>query len=116
MYGAFKDYLQQELDKIRNEGLYKEERVLTTPQGVHIKTSNGLDVLNFCANNYLGLCNDPRVMAGSNMAFFRWGYGMASVRFICGTQQVHKDLEKKLSEFLGMEDTILFSSAFDANG
>lgn len=116
MYGEFKNYLQQELDKIKSEGLYKEERVLTTPQGVHIKTSNGLDVLNFCANNYLGLCNDPRVMAGSNMAFFRWGFGMASVRFICGTQQVHKDLEKKISEFLGMEDTILFSSAFDANG
>ncbi|MEI6575532.1 MAG: glycine C-acetyltransferase [Bacteroidota bacterium] len=116
MYGKFKDYLANELDRIKSEGLYKEERVLMTPQGVHIKTDNGLDVLNFCANNYLGLCNDPRVMAGSNMAFFRWGFGMASVRFICGTQKVHKDLEKKLSEFLGMEDTILFSSAFDANG
>jgi len=116
MYGKFKDYLNKELGRIKSEGLYKEERVLVTPQGVHIKTDNGLDVLNFCANNYLGLCNDPRVMAGSNMAFFRWGFGMASVRFICGTQQVHKDLEKKLSEFLGMEDTILFSSAFDANG
>ncbi len=116
MYGQFKDYLTKELDRIKAEGLYKEERILTTPQGVHIKTDKGLDVLNFCANNYLGLCNDPRVMAGSNMAFFRWGFGMASVRFICGTQQVHKDLERKLSEFLGMEDTILFSSAFDANG
>ena len=116
MYGQFKEYLQKEIEKIKSEGLYKEERILTTPQGVHIKTSNGLDVLNFCANNYLGLCNDPRVMAGSNMAFFRWGFGMASVRFICGTQQVHKDLERKLSDFLGMEDTILFSSAFDANG
>ena len=116
MYGEFKQYLQQELEKIKSEGLYKEERILTTPQGVHIKTDKGLDVLNFCANNYLGLCNDPRVMAGSNMAFFRWGFGMASVRFICGTQQVHKNLEKKLSDFLGMEDTILFSSAFDANG
>ncbi len=116
MYGKFKDYLQQEIDKIHDDGLYKEERILTTPQGVHIKTSLGLDVLNFCANNYLGLCNDPRTMAGSNMAFFRWGYGMASVRFICGTQMVHKELEKKISEFLGMEDTILFSSAFDANG
>ncbi|MCX6272741.1 MAG: glycine C-acetyltransferase [Bacteroidetes bacterium] len=116
MYGSFKNYLEQELIKIRNEGLYKEERILTTPQGVHIKTDKGLDVLNFCANNYLGLCNDPRVMAGSNMAFFRWGFGMASVRFICGTQQVHKNLENKLSDFLGMEDTILFSSAFDANG
>ncbi len=116
MYGQFKDYLNKELDRIKAEGLYKEERILTTPQGVHIKTDKGLDVLNFCANNYLGLCNDPRVMAGSNMAFFRWGFGMASVRFICGTQQVHKDLERKLSEFLGMEDTILFSSAFDANG
>lgn len=116
MYGNFKDYLQQEIEKIKNEDLYKDERILTTPQGVHIKTAKGLDVLNFCANNYLGLCNDPRVMAGANMAFFRWGFGMASVRFICGTQLVHKDLERKLSEFLGMEDTILFSSAFDANG
>lgn len=111
-----KQYLQNELVAIREAGLYKEERVLTTPQGVEIKTSAGLDVLNFCANNYLGLSSHPRVMAAASRAMERWGYGLSSVRFICGTQQVHKDLEKEVSEFLGMEDTILFSSAFDANG
>ncbi len=115
MYGKLKEDLQIQLEDIKEKGLYKEERILTTTQGVEIKTKKGLKVLNFCANNYLGLCNDPRVMAQSNLAFFRWGYGMASVRFICGTQQLHKDLENKLSEFLGMEDTILYSSAFDAN-
>ena len=115
MYGAFKEFLQQELHKIEDEGLYKAERILTTHQGVEIKTARGLSVLNFCANNYLGLSSDPRVMAAANIAFFQWGFGMASVRFICGTQQVHKNLEKKLSEFLGTDDTILFSSAFDAN-
>ncbi len=116
MYKSFKKHLQDELDKIKSEGLYKEERILTTPQGVEIKTKRGLNVLNFCANNYLGLSSDPRVMAAANIAFFKWGFGLASVRFICGTQQVHKDLEAKLSEFLGTEDTILYSSAFDANG
>ncbi|MEA3494979.1 MAG: glycine C-acetyltransferase [Bacteroidota bacterium] len=115
MYGKLKEDLQIQLEDIKDKGLYKEERILTTTQGVEIKTKKGLKVLNFCANNYLGLCNDPRVMAQSNLAFFRWGYGMASVRFICGTQQLHKDLENKLSDFLGMEDTILYSSAFDAN-
>lgn len=116
MYGKFKDYLQKQIDGIVSEGLYKNERILTTPQGVEIRTDQGQKVLNFCANNYLGLSNDPRVMAGANYTFFRYGFGMSSVRFICGTQKVHKDLEKKLSEFLGMEDTILYSSAFDANG
>ena len=116
MYGKFKDHLQKQIDGIMSEGLYKRERILTTPQGVEIKTDQGQKVLNFCANNYLGLSNDPRVMAGANYTFFRYGFGMSSVRFICGTQKVHKDLEKKLSEFLGMEDTILYSSAFDANG
>jgi len=116
MYGKYKEYLQEELEKIRQDGLYKEERILVTPQGVNIKTKGGLEVLNFCANNYLGLCNDHRVMAAANYSFFRWGFGMASVRFICGTQLVHKQLEDKLSEFLGTEDTILYSSAFDANG
>lgn len=115
MYGKLKGDLQIQLEDIKDKGLYKEERILTTTQGVEIKTKKGLKVLNFCANNYLGLCNDPRVMAQSNLAFFKWGYGMASVRFICGTQQLHKDLENKLSEFLGMEDTLLYSSAFDAN-
>lgn len=116
MYGTFKDHLQNQIDSIIHEGLYKKERILTTPQGVEIKTVHGQKVLNFCANNYLGLSNDPRVMAGANYTFFRYGFGMSSVRFICGTQQVHKDLEAKLSEFLGTEDTILYSSAFDANG
>ncbi|NLN96193.1 MAG: glycine C-acetyltransferase [Bacteroidales bacterium] len=116
MYGKFKEYLQEELEKIKQDGLYKDERVLVTPQGVNIKINQGANVLNFCSNNYLGLCNDPRVMAAANYSFFKWGFGMASVRFICGTQLVHKQLENKLSEFLGTEDTILFSSAFDANG
>lgn len=116
MYGEYQNFLQQELEKIKEEGLYKVERILTTSQCVEIKTKKGLNVLNFCANNYLGLCCDPRVMAAANISFFKWGFGMASVRFICGTQQVHKDLERKLSEFLGTDDTILYSSAFDANG
>ncbi len=112
----FTDHLEAELARIRAEGLYKSERVLTTQQGVEIKTEGGPKVLNFCANNYLGLCNEPRVMAAANYAFFRWGYGMASVRFICGTQQGHKDLERGMADFLGMEDALLYSSAFDANG
>ena len=116
MYGKFKDHLAAELKKIDELGLYKRERILTTPQGVEIRTDTGARVLNFCANNYLGLCNEPRVMAGANHAFFRWGFGMASVRFICGTQKLHKDLERRMAEFLGMDDAILYSSAFDANG
>lgn len=115
MYGKIKEDLQSQLENIKSEGLYKTERIITTPQGVEIET-NGRKVLNFCANNYLGLSSDPRVMAAANYTFFKYGYGMSSVRFICGTQKVHKDLENKLSEFLGMDDTILFSSAFDANG
>jgi len=116
MYGKFKDHLAAELKKIDELGLSKRERVLTTPQGVEIRTDSGARVLNFCANNYLGLCNEPRVMAGANHAFFRWGFGMASVRFICGTQKLHKELERRMAEFLGMDDAILYSSAFDANG
>lgn len=116
MYGDFQKHLQEELQKIKDEGLYKEERILTTPQGVEIKTQPGLNVLNFCANNYLGLSTDPRVLTAANIAFFRWGFGLASVRFICGTQEVHKELEHNVSEFLGTDDTILYSSAFDANG
>jgi glycine C-acetyltransferase len=116
MYGDMKQFLQQELTQIREAGLYKEERVLTTAQGVEIKTSAGLDVLNFCANNYLGLSSHPRVNAAAARAIEQWGFGLSSVRFICGTQQVHKDLEKKVSEFLETEETILFPSAFDANG
>ncbi|MEI7981168.1 MAG: glycine C-acetyltransferase [Bacteroidota bacterium] len=116
MYGKFQQHLQKQLECIKDDGLYKNERIITTPQGVEIQTDRGQKVLNFCANNYLGLSNDPRVMAGANYTFFRYGYGMSSVRFICGTQKIHKDLEAKLSEFLGTEDTILYSSAFDANG
>jgi glycine C-acetyltransferase len=116
MYERFKDHLVAELDHIRERGLYKKERVLETPQGVEIRTEAGAKVLNFCANNYLGFCNDPRVMAAANYAFFRWGFGLASVRFICGTQQVHRELERRLADFLGMDDAILYSSAFDANG
>jgi len=115
MYNKFKDHLITEIAGIKEAGLYKNERIIVSPQGVEIET-NGRKVLNFCANNYLGLCSDPRVMAASNYTFFRYGYGMASVRFICGTQKIHKDLENKISEFLGMDDTILYSSAFDANG
>jgi len=116
MYGKFQEHLRKQLEGIHDDGLYKTERIITTPQGVEIQTDRGQKVLNFCANNYLGLSNDPRVMAGANYTFFRYGYGMSSVRFICGTQKIHKDLEAKLSEFLGTEDTILYSSAFDANG
>jgi glycine C-acetyltransferase len=116
MYGRFKDHLAAQLDEIRARGLYKKERVVETPQGVEIRTESGAKVLNFCANNYLGFCNDPRVMAAANYAFFRWGFGLASVRFICGTQQVHVELERRLAEFLGLDDAILYSSAFDANG
>ncbi len=116
MYGRFKEHLAAELQRIRDRGLYKTERVLATPQGVEIRTESGAKVLNFCANNYLGLCNEPRVMAAANYAFFRWGFGLASVRFICGTQGVHKELERRMADFLGLDDAILYSSAFDANG
>ncbi|HUT07944.1 MAG TPA: glycine C-acetyltransferase [Candidatus Latescibacteria bacterium] len=116
MYGRFKDHLTAELQRIKDRGLFKKERVLMTPQGVEIRTESGAKVLNFCANNYLGLCNEPRVMAAANYAFFRWGFGLASVRFICGTQQVHKELERRMAAFLGMDDALLYSSAFDANG
>ena len=116
MYGRFKDHIDTQLRQITERGLYKKERVLETPQGVEIRTESGAKVLNFCANNYLGFCNEPRVMAAANYAFFRWGFGLASVRFICGTQRVHKELEGRLAEFLGMDDAILYSSAFDANG
>jgi 7-keto-8-aminopelargonate synthetase-like enzyme len=116
MYGRFKDHLTAELQQIRDRGLFKKERVLTTPQGVEIRTESGAQVVNFCTNNYLGLCNEPRVMAAANYAFFRWGFGLASVRFICGTQHVHKELERRMADFLGMNDALLYSSAFDANG
>jgi len=116
MYSKFKDHLKKELLAIKKAGLYKEERIITTPQGIEIETKKGLKVLNFCANNYLGLSSHPRVIEAAKRTLDNHGFGMSSVRFICGTQGIHKELEQKMSEFLGTEDTILYSSAFDANG
>ena len=113
---TMKDHLQSELDGIRAAGLYKEERQITTPQGATVGVSTGSDVLNLCANNYLGLAQHPEVNAAAMQGLKDWGYGMASVRFICGTQTLHKELEDRLSDFLGTEDTILYPSCFDANG
>ncbi len=107
-------HIQSELEEIREAGLYKEERILLSPQQAHIKTAGG-EVLNFCANNYMGLANHPDLIAAGKEALDRYGYGMASVRFICGTSEIHKALENKVSEFLQTEDTILYSSCFDAN-
>ncbi|MGI5358365.1 glycine C-acetyltransferase [Streptomyces sp. CA-252508] len=115
MYASVRDELRATLDEIRDAGLYKPERVIGTPQSATVSVPSG-DVLNFCANNYLGLADHPEVVAAAKEALDRWGYGMASVRFICGTQDVHKELEQRLSAFLGQEDTILYSSCFDANG
>lgn len=116
MYGKFQKQLQDELHNIEEAGLFKKERIIINPQGAAIKVSTGDDVLNFCANNYLGLSSHPRVIEASKKALDTHGYGMSSVRFICGTQDIHKELEQKLSDFLGMEDTILYAAAFDANG
>ena len=116
MYGSLKDTLQKELNQIKEDGLYKDERVITTPQGAVIKTDTGDEVINFCANNYLGLSSHPRVIESAKKTIDEYGYGMSSVRFICGTQTIHKELEAKISEFLGTEDTILYAAAFDANG
>ena len=116
MYGAFQQHLNEQLDQIRESGLYKNERVIATPQSAHIGLADGARVLNMCANNYLGLANHPAIVKAAREALDEWGYGLASVRFICGTQTLHKQLEKRISEFLGTEDTILYSSCFDANG
>jgi glycine C-acetyltransferase len=116
MYGNIGEHLAAELQKIREAGLYKEERVIDTPQSSEIRVASGSTVLNLCANNYLGLANHPAILAAAHEALDRWGYGMASVRFICGTQSVHKQLEARISDYLGTEDTILFSSCWDANG
>ncbi len=116
MFGKMKTDLQNMLEELKEQGLYKNERILTTPQGASIRVSTGQTVLNFCANNYLGLANNPEVIKAAQDIMNDWGYGLASVRFICGTQQIHKDLEKKISEFLGTEDTILYAACFDANG
>ncbi|HLK00341.1 MAG TPA: glycine C-acetyltransferase [Streptosporangiaceae bacterium] len=115
MFTGTRQDLQAELDTIRADGLYKAERIIESPQGSQITVGDGT-VLNFCANNYLGLADDPRVIAAAKEALDRWGYGLASVRFICGTQHLHKQLEDRISGFLGTEDTILYSSCFDANG
>lgn len=111
----FKQQLTSELETIKSEGLYKTERIITTPQGAKI-IANGKEVLNFCANNYLGLSSHPEVVAAAKEGIDKYGFGMSSVRFICGTQDIHKELERKISEFLGTEDTILYAAAFDANG
>ncbi len=116
MYGAFQSHLQQQLSDIDAAGLTKRERVITSPQDAHISVSSGAQVLNMCANNYLGLAEHPVVKAAAARGLDEWGFGLASVRFICGTQGVHKELEKQISSFVGMEDTILYSSCFDANG
>ena len=116
MFGSFQTHVQAQLAAIRAAGTYKRERVILTPQGTTIRVADGQPVLNLCANNYLGLAQHPEVRAAAHAALDQWGYGCASVRFICGTQGVHKQLEAKLSEFLGTEDTILYGSCFDANG
>lgn len=116
MFGAMKQHLTEQLAQIRSSGLDKAERVITTPQSAHIRVSDGSQVLNMCANNYLGLAQHPAIIEAARAALDQWGYGLASVRFICGTQALHKQLEQQLSEFLGTEDTILYSSCFDANG
>jgi glycine C-acetyltransferase len=116
MYSTLKKNLQKELNQIKSDGLYKEERVITTPQGAVIKTTSGEEVINFCANNYLGLSSHPRVIEAAKKTIDQYGYGMSSVRFICGTQTIHKELEQKIAEFLGTEDAILYAAAFDANG
>src|SRR2546423_8367078 len=113
---AYLDHLKRETEGLQGQGLFKRERVIEGPQGAKIRVQGGREVLNFCANNYLGLADHPEVGAAAGEGLVRHGYGMASVRFICGTQDVHKELEGKLSHFLGTEDTILYSSCFDANG
>ncbi|HEU5245259.1 MAG TPA: glycine C-acetyltransferase [Gaiellaceae bacterium] len=116
MYGTLRDDLVGTLAEVREAGLYKSELEMTTPQGAHVDVTGRGELLNLCANNYLGLANHPAIVEAAHEALDRWGYGMASVRFICGTQALHRELEERLSEFLGTDDTILFSSCFDANG
>jgi glycine C-acetyltransferase len=116
MYGGLQQFLQTELQNIEQQGLFKKERIIVTPQGADIKVNTGQEVINFCANNYLGLSSHPKVVQAAKDALDTHGFGMSSVRFICGTQDIHKTLEKKISEFLGTEDTILYAAAFDANG
>ncbi len=115
MFGTMKSHITQELERIRQAGLYKAERIITSPQQATITITGGQKVLNFCANNYLGLADHPEIIRAAQQSYDKWGYGLSSVRFICGTQQIHKQLEQKISEFLGTEDTILYCSCFDAN-
>jgi glycine C-acetyltransferase len=116
MFTTVRDELKGELDAIRAASLYKNERVLASPQGAHVRVADGKEVLNLCANNYLGLADHPALVAAAKESLDKWGFGLASVRFICGTQEIHKELEQGISAFLGTEDTILYSSCFDANG
>jgi len=116
MYGNFQAFLQKEIQQIKDAGLYKNERVLVSPQSAKIKINTGQEVLNFCANNYLGLSNNQHLIAAAKKALDSHGYGMSSVRFICGTTDLHKELEKKIADFFGTEDTILYAACFDANG
>ena len=116
MIGNLQKQLQSELDSIKQEGLYKKERIIVNPQGSSIRVNTGETVLNFCANNYLGLSSHPEVVQAAKDTLDSHGFGMSSVRFICGTQDIHKELEKKISSFLSTEDTILYAAAFDANG
>ncbi|MHC4743325.1 MAG: glycine C-acetyltransferase [Planctomycetota bacterium] len=115
MFGEMKSHISQELDEIKQAGLYKAERIITSPQQAKITITGGQKVLNFCANNYLGLADHPEIIKAARESYDKWGYGLSSVRFICGTQQIHKQLEQKISEFLETEDTILYCSCFDAN-
>ena len=116
MYGAIQEHLAQRLDELQAAGLYKSERIITTSQNSRISVRGGESVLNLCANNYLGLASHPTVIDAAHKALDQWGYGLSSVRFICGTQEIHRELETEISQFLGTEDTILYSSCFDANG
>lgn len=116
MYGKLKEQLKKDLAEIKDAGLYKEERIIASPQGADITLQDGSEVINFCANNYLGLSSHPKVIEAAKVAIDSHGFGLSSVRFICGTQDIHKKLERKISEFLGTEDTILYAAAFDANG
>ena len=115
MFGQMKEHFAQQLEEIKEAGLWKDERIIITPQDADIKVKPSKDVINFCANNYLGLGNHPKIVEAAKQAVEKWGYGLSSVRFICGTQEIHKNLEAKIAKFLGMDDTILYSSCFDAN-
>lgn len=116
MFGAIKEHISEELNQIKKLGLFKAERILASPQRMHITIQGGREVLNMCANNYLGLADNPEVIQAARASYDKWGFGLSSVRFICGTQQIHKELERKISEFLCTDDAVLYSSCFDANG